>query len=311
MRTLAIAAVVLVVVIAAMVVFALPDRGVPEQSRPARVAQTHSGSTIHRVTPPRPRPKPAPSAFDTEQRMTAAQRMKRWDPFIAKASQRFGVPQTWIRAVIQVESGGRTMLGENQPIVSRAGAMGLMQLMPSTYADMRGQHGLGADPFDPHDNIFAGAAYLRYLKDKYGYPAMFAAYNDGPGHLDERIADARLLPTETIVYVERITGRLEGRGALVKFTRPNGTAVLVDGAAVRSVRAALPGEYAPGVKSVITVGTVEQGVRENLAAAKAIILARGGAIRTKTRLVLSSCVRDEPSAQAGRITCGPRKPGVR
>ena len=193
-----------------------------------------------------------PSAFDIEEGMTTAQRMKRWDDFVTEASKRFGVPQAWIRAVIMAESGGRTMLGENQPIVSHAGAMGLMQLMPSTYADMRAQHGLGADPFDPHDNILAGTAYLRFLKDKYGYPAMFAAYNDGPGHLDDRIANAGLLPTETIVYVERITGRLEGRGALVKFTRPNGSPVLLDGAAVRSVRAALPGEYAPGVKSVIT-----------------------------------------------------------
>src|SRR5436305_2136930 len=112
------------------------------------------------------------SAFGQEQQMGFAALMHRWDPLISQASRRFGVPEKWIRIVMQAESGGRTLLGEKQPIVSRAGAMGLMQLMPSTWRDMRAELGLGPDPFAPRDNVLAGAAYLRWPKDKYGYPAM-------------------------------------------------------------------------------------------------------------------------------------------
>ena len=63
---------------------------------------------------------------------------------------------------MRAESGGMTMRG-GHPITSRAGALGLMQLMPGTWADMRGRLGLGSDPHDPHDNIIAGAAYLRLV----------------------------------------------------------------------------------------------------------------------------------------------------
>jgi D-alanyl-D-alanine carboxypeptidase len=80
-----------------------------------------------------------------------------WAPHIAEASQRFDVPEQWIRAVMKVESGGRTHMN-GKPIVSRAGAMGLMQVMPSTYEELRVKHGLGSDPFEPHDNIMAGTA---------------------------------------------------------------------------------------------------------------------------------------------------------
>lgn len=221
------------------------------------------------------------SAFQQEQRMTFGQRMRRWNDEIAAASKRLNVPAIWIRAVMQVESGGRTMLAENRPIKSSAGAMGLMQLMPSTWNDMRAQYGLGANPYDPHDNIVAGAAYLKWLRGKYGYPQMFAAYNDGPGHLDQRLRSAGLLPLETRNYLVKVTGVVEGRGgggAKVKFTRPNGEPVTIDAAAVVSVRAALPGEYAACVRAVITVGRVSQGVCEPLAKAKAMLRARGAAV---------------------------------
>lgn len=204
--------------------------------------------------------------------------MHRWDPLIAQASERFNVPEKWIRVVMQVESGGRTMAGDRQPIVSRAGAMGLMQLMPDTYRDMRAEFGLGPDPFTPRDNIFAGAAYLRWLKGKYGYPAMFAAYNDGPGNLEERLTNAGLLPQETRTYVARVTAGIEGRdftGGLsglhtkpVRFTKPNGLPVWIRPSEVISIRAALPDEYAPSVQSVVAFGRVKQGVCESLAQVK-------------------------------------------
>ena len=222
------------------------------------------------------------SGFSQEQQMGFGALMHRWDPLIAQASQRFGVPEKWIRIVMQVESGCRTTVGEKQPIVSRTGAMGLMQLMPSTWRDMRAEFDLGSDPFAPRDNIFAGAAYLRWLKSKYGYPAMFAAYNDGPGNLEARLMNAGLLPAETRSYVARVTAAIEGRGLVVgasgppvKFTRPNGLPVWVKPAEVVSVRAAFPDEYAPGVQSVIAFGRVRQGVCETLAQVKTKLHLRG------------------------------------
>jgi len=266
----------------------------PGAARSPRIADQHSAPrathpalrAVRAGSPQTAQPKlvVAVSAFDAEQRMSFAQLMNRWDPFIAQASKSFGVPQNWIRAVMQAESGGRTMQSETQPIVSHEGAMGLMQLMPSTYDEMRKQYGLGRDPHDPHDNVMAATAYLRWLRAKYGYPQMFAAYNDGPGHLEERMMQDGLLPAETSKYVGAITGALEsgrargGRGNLAKFTRPDGSPVWIDGGAVISVRAAFPGEYAPGVHSVITIGRVRQGVRETLAQARTTIRARGGAI---------------------------------
>jgi membrane-bound lytic murein transglycosylase B len=251
---------------------------------PASVAAPHAAQRTAAHKPPAKKTAKAktPSAFALEQQMSFGELMDRWNPAIAEAAKRFGVPQPWIRAVMQVESGGRTMLGENQPIKSSMGAMGLMQLMPDTYNDMRVQYGLGKDPYDPHDNIMAGAAYLRFLRGKYGYPQMFAAYNDGPGNLEARMMGRGLLPDETQNYVASIANVLAGgkggRGATVKFTRPNGAPAMIDAAAVVSVRAAFPGEYAPGVQTVITVGRLHQGVRESVAQVKSIIRAHGGGI---------------------------------
>jgi hypothetical protein len=104
---------------------------------------------------------------------------------------------------MQAESGGRTML-DGRPITSRAGAIGLMQVMPGTYEEMRRAHRLGADPHDPRDNILAGTAYLRAMYDRYGYPGLFAAYNAGPGRYDEYLRDGRPLPFETRAYLATV-----------------------------------------------------------------------------------------------------------
>lgn len=129
----------------------------------------------------------------------------RWSGHIAEASARFGVPEAWIRRVIQAESGGRTELN-GRPIVSRAGAMGLMQLMPGTWREMRALLGLGADPHHPRDNILAGTFYLRAMYDRFGYPGLFAAYNAGPRRYAEHLATGRRLPQETVAYVSSVAG---------------------------------------------------------------------------------------------------------
>ena len=86
--------------------------------------------------------------------------------------------------------------------VSSKGAMGLMQIMPDTWAALRVRYRLGRDPYDPHDNIMAGAAYLREMWDRYGDVAtMLAAYNAGPGRYDDYLETGRALPAETRAYV--------------------------------------------------------------------------------------------------------------
>lgn len=127
----------------------------------------------------------------------------RWAFQIAQASARFGIPEPWIRRVMRSESGGNARL-HGRPVVSRAGALGLMQLMPGTWRDMRLALGLGPDPYDPRDNILAGTAYLRLMYDRFGYPGLFAAYNAGPARYSAYVAGARGLPAETRAYVEAI-----------------------------------------------------------------------------------------------------------
>ena len=126
--------------------------------------------------------------------------LARWQNFIAAASHRFGIPEAWIRAVMRAESGGRTTRGD-RPITSRAGAMGLMQIMPETWAELRTRYGLGNDPDDPRDNILGGAAYLRELYERYGYPNLFAAYNAGPARFDAYLFGGQPLPDETLAYL--------------------------------------------------------------------------------------------------------------
>lgn len=115
--------------------------------------------------------------------------------FVAEAAQRFGIPAHWINAVMLEESGGEVRA------VSPQGAMGLMQIMPDTWNDLRSRHGLGADPFEPRDNILAGAAYLREMHDRYGSPGFLAAYNAGPKRYEQYLETGRELPTETQLYV--------------------------------------------------------------------------------------------------------------
>ena len=144
----------------------------------------------------------APSAFPAYAQTVQPARNAAADPHaahVAEASRRFAIPQAWIVAVKRAESAG------DMRAVSPAGAMGLMQIMPATWAELRGRYGLGRDPFAPRDNILAGTAYLREMLDRYGnVAAMLAAYNAGPARLDQHLATGRALPAETRAYVAAI-----------------------------------------------------------------------------------------------------------
>ena len=134
--------------------------------------------------------------------------LDRWAPYIAEASARYVIPEPWIRRVMTAESGGNTTL-RGRPIVSRAGAMGLMQVMPGTWGELRATERLGADPHDPRDNILAGTAYLRAMYDRFGYPGLFAAYNAGPARYAAYLSGRSRLPRETVAYVRAVAGAEE------------------------------------------------------------------------------------------------------
>ena len=148
----------------------------------------------------------APAASTAYAQQAQVERPSRSDPYgtyIAEAAQRFGIPEAWIRAVMRVESAGDVRA------ISSAGAMGLMQIMPATWAELRVRHRLGGNPYDPRDNILAGAAYLREMHDRYGSPGFLAAYNAGPGRYEEYLA-GRPLPAETRAYVAALAPVVRG-----------------------------------------------------------------------------------------------------
>src|ERR1700730_164202 len=122
----------------------------------------------------------------------------RWTTYIAEAARRFDRPEAWVRAVMQAESGGAA------DATSPAGAIGLMQIMPETYAELRVRYGLGANAYDPHDNIIAGTAYMSEMIELFGVPNFLAAYNAGPARFDDYLQRGRPLPAETQRYLARI-----------------------------------------------------------------------------------------------------------
>jgi len=117
-----------------------------------------------------------------------------FDGLIKEASRRYGLSIALIRAIIRTESAFDSLA------VSRAGAQGLMQLMPALSKD------LGVDdPFDPRENIMAGTRYLSSLLAAHdgNLELALASYNAGPG----TVARYQGMPPykETRAYVERIT----------------------------------------------------------------------------------------------------------
>lgn len=129
-------------------------------------------------------------------------RRAKYLPFIREAAGQSGLPEALITAVIQAESSFKP------ETISRAGAMGLMQLMPDNVKELGVRN-----VFDPRQNILAGARHLRDQVDQFGtLEKSLAAYNAGPG----RVKQYDGIPpfTETQNYVRRITSLLQRAGAL-------------------------------------------------------------------------------------------------
>lgn len=117
-----------------------------------------------------------------------------------EAASRSGLSVDIVLRVMIAESGG------NPRIVSPKGAMGCMQIMPSTWLYLRSRYNLGSDPFDARRNMIGGALYLAELVARYGMPGALAAYNAGPGRYERYAAGTATLPVETINYTRRIGG---------------------------------------------------------------------------------------------------------
>ena len=149
---------------------------------------------------------------------------ERWQPIIAEAESRSGMPAQWLHAVIRAESAGCAFIN-GRPTTSGAGAMGLMQLMPTTWSRMSRRLKLGDDPYQPHDNIVAGAEYLRELYDRYGSPGFIAAYQAGPERYEDALRGGRPLPAETVDYVARVL-RLAGLTSVWPTTRVTDSTLL-------------------------------------------------------------------------------------
>lgn len=132
---------------------------------------------------------------------------------IAEAARWSGLPEVWIEQVMRAESDGRTYA------ISKAGAMGCMQLMPTTWRDLTRRHALGSDPFEPRANMLGGAAYLRSMHDRFGWPGALAAYHAGPNRYAEHLAGVSPLPHKTLAYVALVTDRVQDDGA-IPMARP-------------------------------------------------------------------------------------------
>lgn len=125
---------------------------------------------------------------------------------VSAAAEWSGLPSAWIAAVMQAESSGRPSAR------SSAGAIGCMQLMPGTWVQITSRYSLGADPYHVRANMFAGAAYLRALVDRFGWPTALAGYHAGPGRAQAFLA-GRPLPAETSIYIARVVALTSPRQA--------------------------------------------------------------------------------------------------
>lgn len=141
----------------------------------------------------------ASTALPPIQLTKLANRNSSFDDIVAQAAEAFSLPAKLIKSVIQKES------NFNPNAVSSAGASGLMQLMPST------ARGLGVkNVFDPSENIFAGAKYLRQMMDRYNnnIELALAAYNAGPGNVDKYGGIPPFKETQN--YVNKVTNMFHG-----------------------------------------------------------------------------------------------------
>lgn len=156
------------------------------------------------------------SGLQLERSASASNPPDPWSAHICEAAKRFDIPEHWIRAVMHVES------SNDRLAVSPKGAIGLMQIMPATWQELRAKHRLGDDAFLPRDNILAGAAYMREMIDRFGKRGFLAAYNAGPTRYKEYLTKGRSLPAETVDYVDMLAPLIDGTALIPLTARQHG-----------------------------------------------------------------------------------------
>lgn len=164
-----------------------------------------------------PDPAVAPVRAELERRRTglADEELDRLARTIVAECRRQQLDPALVMAVMHVES------RFNNFAVSPVGARGLMQIMPATGEELAEKHGVrwvGSQTlFDPFTNVRLGVAYLKELSLRYdgSLPAALAAYNWGPGYIDQRLRRGRALPTEypRLVHEARVAAQAEGRSS--------------------------------------------------------------------------------------------------
>lgn len=125
---------------------------------------------------------------------------KDFHSIVMDKANKYEIEPSLVHAVIKAESNG------NPSAVSRKGAMGLMQLMPTTASDLDVRN-----PFDPEENIDGGTRYLKYLIDKFrgDLTLALAAYNAGPKLVEKTGSVPKI--SETKEYVKKVLSIYNGR----------------------------------------------------------------------------------------------------
>lgn len=131
--------------------------------------------------------------FIKERKKRNVSTSNRYDAFIQEASQKHGVSFAILKAIMKVES------NFNPKAVSKKGAMGLMQIMPENFKSLQIKN-----PFNPRENIMAGAWYFKQLLNRFDgkLHLALAAYNAGP----DNVSRLKTIPPirETELYVKKV-----------------------------------------------------------------------------------------------------------
>ncbi len=132
---------------------------------------------------------------------------RRWETIVEEAAHQAMMAPSFVEAVLLAESAGCEYMN-GAPTISPAGAMGLMQLMPGTWTRLQSQLHLGRDPFDPTDNIRAGARFLRELYDQFGLEGAVDAYHSGTGTYAEHLRSRKALSPKNLDYLSRVLANI-------------------------------------------------------------------------------------------------------
>lgn len=179
------------------------------------------------------------------QRPGVSGRGHKYEDVVIREAERIGLDPSLAVHVLYKETGN---LKNPESARSKAGAIGVMQLMPRTAKE------LGVDPLNPEENIRGGVMYLKQMYDRYQDPTLaFAAYNAGPGRVDKALRSGQgiaSLPRETQNYI--VANRMAGGGEVKHFVK--GDLIMGDYGEAR--RARVPGGITAGANVIDDFGNL-------------------------------------------------------